>query len=118
MKFEFAKYTEVTKVAKKVNAEYKEYERVFICPDVHDFWLCRIIKGYDAAYEVDPESYLLERNKVPMNYKGEALTLSRLQEILENDDFSNWDYEQSYKIENLIEIIDGGFGINNLEEAQ
>jgi hypothetical protein len=60
MNFEFAKYTEITDYAMKHNPDYKAsgYERIFICPDVWDFWLVRILKGYrndeEEGYVEDP----------------------------------------------------------------
>jgi len=47
MKFEFVKATEITEIA-MTNPEYKKngYLRVFICPDVLDIWLLRILRGY------------------------------------------------------------------------
>ena len=118
MNFEFAKYTEVTTLAKEVNEEYNNYERIFICGDTNDTWLCRIIKGYDDEYEVDKDSYLLERNKISNDWKHQDLELGRVKEILEEDDFCNWEYKQSYDVEELIEMVDGGFGINNLGESK
>jgi len=111
MKFEFGKFTDITEHAKKINPEYKDYVRIFICPDVWDFWLIRIQKGYNKDYEKSPDTYLLERDKISMDRKGERLTLGRLNVILKDDDFSNWDIEESDNLEKLIEMVDGGFGI-------
>lgn len=122
MEFKFAKYTEITDYAFKVNPDYKNegYVRFFICPDVWDFWFVRILEGYDEDYNEKEGSFLLERNKVGMNVKGEKLTLSKLKRIIEEDDGSNFDYQQGDDIEELIDMIDGGFGILNrktLEEV-
>ena len=53
MEFDFAKYTEITDYAFKINPEYKKsgYIRLFICPDVWDFWFVRILQGYNEEYE-------------------------------------------------------------------
>lgn len=118
MQFEFAKYTEITDYAFDVNPEYEQnkYIRIFICPDVHDFHLVRILKGYNEDYNEDENSYIMERKMIPMNKKGENLTFYKLKNILKEDDFSNWDMYQSYDLNELIERIDGGFGILNLKE--
>ena len=123
MKFEFAKYTEVTDYAFKINPGYKNdgYVRFFICEDVWDFWFVRILKGYkyveDEGYVEDTDNYILERNKIEMDRKDQKLNLNKLRQIIEEDDFSNWDIEQSDDIDELIDMIDGGFGIHNLKEV-
>lgn len=113
--FEFAKYTEITDIAFKVNPDYKKdgYVRFFICPDVWDFWFVRILEGANKDYEKEEGSYLLERNKIPMDKKGQLLTISKVKQIIMKDDGCNWDYEQGYDVEKLIDIIDDGFGIIN-----
>lgn len=118
MKFEFAKYTEITDLAFKVNPSYKKdgYIRFFICPDVWDFWLCRILTNTNEEYEYEEGCFLLERNKIEMSKKAEDLTIQKVKSIILEDDGSNWDIQSSYDIEKLIEMIDGGFGINNLIE--
>lgn len=115
MKFEFAKYTEITDYAFKINPDYKTegYVRFFICPDVWDFWFVRILEGYNGEYEQEEGSFLLERNKVEMSRKNENLTLSKVKEIIQEDDGSNWDFQQGYDIEELINMLDDGFGIIN-----
>jgi len=117
LKFNFGKYTEITDIALKDKPEYKKegYIRFFICADVFDFWFVRILKGYDEEYKIDNDSFLLERNKIPMRRKGEYLTLMKTKNIINKDDYSNWDIEQSYNINVLLGIIDNGFGINNLK---
>ena len=70
MKFEFAKYTEITDLAFKVNPNYKNenYIRFFICPDVKDTWFVRILEGYDKDYNPEEGSYILERNAIPNDF--------------------------------------------------
>lgn len=119
MKFEFAKYTEITDYAFGVNPEYKNagYVRLFICPDVFDFWLVRILEGVNEEYEKEEGSYVLERNQIPMNTKGQKLTILKLRDILENDDFGNYDLIQGFDLEKLIDDnLDDGFGIINRKE--
>lgn len=118
MKFEFGKYTEVTELAMKVNSQYNTdgYIRLFMCADVWDFWLCRVMENCNENYEREEGCYLLERNKIAMDRKGQPLTIKKATEILENDDFENWDIKSSYDLDYIIEMIDGGWGILNLSE--
>lgn len=124
MNFEFAKYTEITDYAFKVNPNYKNegFVRFFICPDVWDFWFVRILKGYEnddeQGYVENQENYILERNKIEMDRKGQKLTLSKVKQIIEEDDGSNWDLQQGYDIEELVDMLDEGFGIINRQDVQ
>lgn len=123
MEFEFAKYTEITDYAFKVNPNYKNegFVRFFICQDVWDFWFVRILKGYEnddeQGYIENDDNYILERNKIEMDRKGQKLTLSKVKHIIEEDDGSNWDLQQGYDIEELIDMLDDGFGVLNRKEA-
>lgn len=112
--FEFAKYTEVTELAHKVNPAYKlnNYSRVFLCPDVKCIWLSRILEGVDGNYERCEGAYLVERNYID-DHKNVKLGLSQAQKILKNDDLDNWDYIECDSLEHALNIIDGGYGINN-----
>ena len=116
MTFEFAKFTEVTSLAHKVNSEYKSnnYTRIFLCPDVKDIWLARILEGYNKDYEQEIGSFILERNKVDLAIPR-LLNENIAQCILEEDDFSNWDYYCFKSMEECIEALDDGYGILNLE---
>lgn len=119
MTFEFAKYTEITDFTFKVNPNYKndKYVRFFICQDVWHFWFIRILKGYEndeeEGYIENSDNYILERNKIEMDKKGQKLTLSKLKQIIEEDDGSNWDLQQGSDVEELIDMLDEGYGINN-----
>ncbi len=117
MKFEFAKYTEITDYAFKVNPNYKNdgFIRFFICPDVWDYWFVRILEGYNEEYEKEEGSFILERNKVEKDERGENLSMRKLEKIISEDDGSNWDLQQSYDLSELIDMLDEGFGINNLK---
>jgi len=99
------KYIEVTSKAIKINKDYirSGYTRIFYCSDVKDTWLVRILPGYDEAYEPCEGKILLERNLI----QGHP----HLKYILEEDDFSNWDYGEYDSMEEIIEVLDGGFGI-------
>jgi hypothetical protein len=91
MKFEFAEYTEVTDLALELRPEYKKegIKRLFICPDVTDYWFVRIVENTNEKQEVEEGCFLLERNKIEKEYKGEELTISKLKEIIENVNIAN-----------------------------
>lgn len=127
MTFEFAKYTEITDFAFKTSPDYvnEGYVRIFICPDVWDFWLVRILKGYedieDEGYVENEDNFIMERNKIEMDVKGQSLTIRKLRQIIEEDDRGNWDLQQGEDIEELIDMLDEGFGIidrKSLEETK
>lgn len=52
-----------------------------------------------------------------MDRKGQKLTLSKVKQIINEDDGSGWDIEQSYELNELIEMLDDGFGILNLADT-
>ena len=114
MKFEFAKYTDVTEMAFRNNPEYESnsYIKIYLCPDVNDVWLARILEGVNEDYEPEEGSYILEREKIPNDVKGQKMTISRAINIIKEDSFENWDIEVSEDLEELIEMLDDGFGIN------
>jgi len=116
MEFKFAKYTEITALAFEVNPSYKDdsYTRFFICPDVTDFWFVRILAGYNKDYEKEEGCFLLERNNIPKDRKSDKLTLSKVKQIIQEDCGDNWDIEESHDINELIEMLDDGFGILNM----
>ena len=117
MEFQFGKFTEITDLAYEVNPNYKKegYIRFFICPDVNDFWFVRVLKDINVDYEKEEGVLLLERNNI-WKQKAETLDINKVKKIIEEDDGSNWDIKQYRSIENLIEDIDGGFGILNLKK--
>ena len=53
-----------------------------------------------------------------MDRKGQKLTLSKVKQIIEEDDGSNWDLQQGYDIEELVDMLDEGFGIINRQYLQ
>lgn len=70
---EFAKYYDASNVVEDMMNKKEiwvyptgddKYESVYICMDVKDFWVCRILKGYNEEYERDEDKYLVERNKI------------------------------------------------------
>lgn len=117
MKFEFAKATEVTELAFIVNPEYKKagYTRVFITPDVKDYHLLRVLPGFDKDYEEYESKIILEVQMIPKSKKDEA-NINIVSRILEEDDFCNFSCKDYYSMDEIIESVDGGFGILNLEE--
>lgn len=118
--FSFAKFTEVTPLAFKVNPQYEAngYTRVFVCEDTHVFWVARIMAGFDEDYEPSAGSYLVERNQVDKNHKGEKLTGLVTLKLLKHDEFDNWDYAAYSSLDDAIESIDGGYGILCLQDNQ
>jgi len=70
-KIEFAKYIDVTQRANTFKISYiadyyKGYDSIYICPDVNDTWVARILKGDDE--------WIIERDKL-QNGDGIALDL-------------------------------------------
>lgn len=115
MKFEFGKYTEITDLYKKHSEALSEgdgYIKFFICLDVNDIWLIRVIEDMNSDYEEEIGSYLLERNNIPKERKSDDLTLPKVIEIIKNDEFDNWDVEQYEDLDMLMEDVDGGYGLN------
>ena len=41
-----------------------KFKGVYVCMDTNDFWICRIIEGYNEDYEKEDNKFLIERNKV------------------------------------------------------
>jgi hypothetical protein len=111
---EFAKYYDITELAKEYNPDYASYEKIYICIDTWDFWIARIAKDLNEDYEVEKGSILVERNKIQKE-RGQGLrTKTQIENVLEDDDLGNWDYEQVYSLKEAIELIDDGFGIGTL----
>ena len=85
MKFEFGKYTEITDLYKKHSSALQEgdkYIRFFICLDVNDIWLIRVMEDMNSEYEEEIGAYLLERNNIPKESKSDNLTISKVIEII------------------------------------
>lgn len=116
MKFEFARTTDVTKYALSDNFGYTQngYSKIFVCPDVWDTHVLRILEGFNEDYEECENKVLVEWNQIPHDYKGQNIDIKRLDWLLEEDsiDLSNWDYKCYNSIEDAIESIDQGYGIN------
>lgn len=70
---EFAKYYDVSDIVEQmqVNEEIDGYpsgedkfKGVYVCMDTNDFWVSRILKGYDEDYNQNENKYLVERNRI------------------------------------------------------
>ena len=124
MTFKFAVATDVTELANKVNAEYKKngYVKVFLTPDVKNIWINRVLQGAryeeDEGYVDDEDSFILESERVDYETRLDGsdipLNLRTARKILENDSFENWECVNCDTLEDAIEIVDGGWGINQL----
>lgn len=114
MKFEYAKYTDVTELAFEMNPLYAEngYVKVFMCEDTKVFWISRVLKGFDEEYEHDENSYLVERKRIDKFDRIEKLSVGKAKRLLKSDELENWDYYQFDSLEEAIESIDGGYGLN------
>jgi hypothetical protein len=150
-KMEFAKYYNATGILNKMLEEdnklfayQKDYcQGLYICMDTHDFWVCRILDGYNEEFEQEEGSWLVERNKIDKydllefvkeNYKKlrashvsdrntrdwliDTFKTKKLIEyvILYDDDkgLEGWDNTKCDSLEECIKVIDGGFGIIEL----
>ena len=69
---EFAKYYDVSKIVDEMQEKEEincypigdnKFKGVYVCMDTNDFWISRILKGYNEEYEQDENLYLVERNK-------------------------------------------------------
>ena len=70
---EFAKYYNVSNLVEEMQKAKEidcyptnddKFEGVYVCMDTNDFWISRILKGYNEEYEVEDGKYLVERNKI------------------------------------------------------
>ena len=112
MKFEFAVATDITEFAKKNDDLYKGYEKVYITPDTNDYHILRVLKGYSEDYEKVKGSWILEHQMIGKPKGVGIRSNSHLKQILIEDDGSNYDYAVFQSLEECIEEVDGGFGIN------
>ena len=113
MRFEFAKFTDVTEYAHSLELAYLEYEKVYICPDTNDAWIGRILVGYDDEYNKNPEKVLVERNNIDgygaKYYNIKSPNYAKM--VLQEDDFCNWDVYECESLAEAIELLDDGYGI-------
>lgn len=59
-KFRLGHNYDVTDYCKKDGCGKECYEKYYICSDVWDFHVCRILVGYNSEYEEEPRTKLLE----------------------------------------------------------
>lgn len=70
---DFGKYYDVSNIVEDMMANEEiycyptgnnKYCGVYVCMDTNDFWICRILNGYNEEYEESENLYLVERNKI------------------------------------------------------
>ena len=66
----------------------------------------------NEEYEKEEGSILVERQNIQKESKQQNLSLSKVINIIKEDDFSNWDIKEYKDMESAIKDIDGGHGIN------
>lgn len=98
-------YTEVTEFAFRTNPHYKEsgYIQIFICPDVKNDWLARILPNVNDDYEEEEGKFMVERIDIPKNVM--------YSDFMKNDDFSNYDHYCCDSLEEAHQVLHGGFGL-------
>lgn len=139
---EYAKYYNATNIAKEMfkNKELNDYTEenlkgVFVCNDSNDFWICRLLEGYNDEYEKVDGLWLIERNKINkfdlLSYieekenKNFCVSNKReLHEVLsklnvkhiiktvikmdDNECLMNWDNKECLSYEECIEVLEDG----------
>jgi len=112
-KFDFAVAINVTEYAKKHFAHYKYYHSIYVCLDTWDYHILRILEGYNADYEKEEGSILVEHEKIEKPYKAAGLDMKILHDVLDQDSgLESWSVEQVFDIADAVDMIDGGFGVN------
>lgn len=153
----FAKYYDASSLVEKMTENgdvaypigNDKYLGIYVCMDTNDFWISRIIRGYNEEYEKDECKYLVERNKISIydvmdklheqyskklpvfeECEREHKMKNKVHDFLDNhnildiiravillddyDGLSNWDCCEANSLEECIDIIDGGFGIEQI----
>lgn len=112
---EFAKYYDVTDIAKKTG-QYNDFYKVFICSDTHTFWIARIVLGVNSEYETKENGVIIEREDVDKDFKGDGIdSLAKLVKLLSDSDFDNYDVVDATDVKDAIEMLDNSFGICKIE---
>ncbi len=111
IRFEFAKVTEVTDMAHSLNKEYENngISRIFLCPDTISIWVYRLLENISGEYEYKPGSFLIERQQIDKP-KELRLTIDLARSILLSDNMAVWDSIEAHSIEEVYDILDGGYG--------
>ncbi len=150
---EFAKYYNVTsKLEKMIESgvlncyEKGLYKGLFICSDTHDFWVSRILEGYNKEFEKEDGKWLVERNKLDKyafcefvkelknddSHIGSRYSRDyfidkcfNMDEIIEfvirmddTEGLEGWDNNECDSYDDCIKVIDGGYGILELETTK
>ena len=130
---EFAKYYNVSDIVDAM-MEKKEIDcyptgedkflGVYVCEDSNDFWISRILKGYNEEYEKDDDMYLVERNKISIydvmdklhEMYGKKLPEFKEDEIFYMQKNKVHDYLRKFSTLNIIKaviILDDYDGLSN-----
>ncbi len=130
----FAKYYDVTTI---MHEEYKKagYSNIYICQDVTDYHIIRVLPNYNEDFEYEEGKILVEMENISIwevleSYDEDSTGLNKndIHDMLEmvNDKsifehimqidceehgMENYDIEEVESLEEAEEIIDGGFGI-------
>ena len=119
MKLEFGKYTDVTNLAKEVNPDYLgDYYKVYICPDTENWWLACVQKDINDDYEREVGTYLIERDLIEYDtpkLRNEFLSKENVVNVLKNRNGDFWDATEFSSFEDVVDSVDGGYGINEEE---
>lgn len=130
---EFAKYYDVSRIVGEMQEKEEifgyptdddKFKGVYVCMDTNDFWICRILKGYNEEYEQDEDMYLVERNKFSIYDVMDKLHDQfgkRLPEFKENEmsfvqKNKTHDYFRKFKTKDIIKaviILDDEDGLSN-----
>ena len=108
---EFAKYYNVSDIVNQmqVNEEIDcypsgedKFKGVYVCMDTNDFWVSRILKGYDEDYNQNENKYLVERNRISIYSVMDKLhdVFGKRLPIFEENDMG---YERKNKVHAYLE---------------
>lgn len=101
-----------------------KYKGVYVCMDTNDFWVSRILQGYNEEYEKDENKYLIERNKIDIYDVMEELhkiSKKQLPKFGENDMYFErknkmhryFDMNKTCDIIKAVIILDDKDGLSN-----
>lgn len=130
----FAKYYDVTTI---MHEEYKKagYSNIYICQDVTDYHIIRVLPNYNEDFEYEEGKILVEMENISIwevleSYDEDSTGLNKndIHDMLEMENdksifehimridcedhgMENYDIEEVESLEEAEQIIDGGFGI-------
>jgi hypothetical protein len=127
-KMEFAKYYNATIILNELLKEdgklfsYTDspFEGVYVCMDTHDFWISRILKGYNSDYEKDENSYVVERNKIDKYDLLEFIQQDEEDKLEINNRSTRDDVIKAFEPKDLIKYVimyDDNEGLSNWDFA-